>query len=371
MLGRDLLVFPDTGEEFTRTVRTSALYADRVHCLTIFGAPDRNKQMGAIMRRFRKTAKNLTPLQIHGFERMEKYGDFTKDAGFDLIAAKKAGILVPISPSEDVFDSLREGCRKFRQAPLSERQWSPLANRLVRAADLCPPSLFDMEFLCEPVKGRTDFETVRQGLFFKYLLGLIELAEVKELTLTSWSPIFRSLIWDLQKALGSSVLSSRDRTTARTSQVVFDRRLPRVDDLPLDEILKIRERRKDELESFRTAIAELSLKIDGTQSHERVERQIRDLVTLRIDPAIRKLRSAVAISRLDAIKRVFKRSWTSIAAKATLPAVLSYLGSGRTEMSATAAVAALGVVVLPVVEAEIDRRKALKNSPWSLLLRLK
>jgi hypothetical protein len=208
-------------------------------------------------------------------------------------------------------------------------------------------------------------------MFLKYLLGLIELAEANALTLTSWSPVFRNLIWDLQKAFGTETSAGRAHAAARICQVVFERRLPRADDLPLEEVLRIRERRHDELEAFRIAVAELTVKIDGTQTHDRLERQISDLVSTRIDPAVRKLRAAVAVSRLDAIKRVFRRSWTAIAARATLPAVLAYFGSGRIEVSTAAAVAGLGSLILPVAQAEIDRRKLLTSSPWSLLLRLK
>src|ERR1035438_725212 len=109
------------------------------------------------------------------------------------------------------FESAREGCRRFVQAYLYERKWSPLAKNLVRAANICPPSLFDLEFLCVPIKSGTDFELVLQCMFLQYLLGLIELAEANALTLTSWSPVFRNLIWDLQKAFGTETSEARGR----------------------------------------------------------------------------------------------------------------------------------------------------------------
>jgi hypothetical protein len=100
MLGRDLLIFPDTGEQFTRTLRTSALYASRVHSLTFVGIPDRNKRFGSLMREFRTKAKNLSVLQIHGLTRMEEYGAFTVgrgDGGQDtrFLSSDKLGTSIP------------------------------------------------------------------------------------------------------------------------------------------------------------------------------------------------------------------------------------------------------------------------------------
>jgi hypothetical protein len=371
MLGRELLIFPDTGDEFTRTLRTSALSADRVHSLTIVGVPDRNARLGPLMKKIRTKSKNLTVGQDYMLKRLEEYGAFTKEAGSELITAKQAGILSPIKHVDEFFGAGLVGVRRFRDLSITEKKWSPLAQKLARASELCPPSFFDMEFIALARDAGVDFDLARQGFFLKYLLALMEISETRGLTLTSWSPIFRNLMWEIQKAFGTSGPAARASTAARLSQIVFERRLPRADDLPVEELLKIREQRQDELEAFRTAIAELAVKIDGTQAHDRVERQISDLVSTRIDPAVRKLRSAVTVSRLDALKRVFRRSWTSVAAKATLPAVLAYFGTGRVEMSAVAAAAALGAVLLPFAQAELDRRKLLTNSPWSLLLKLK
>jgi hypothetical protein len=202
-----------------------------------------------------------------------------------------------------------------------------------------------------------------------YLFALIGMAENRELMLTSWSPVFRGLVWDLQRLIGSDGSVPRLTSEARLAQVVFERRLPRIDDLPIEEVLKIREKRRSELDGFRTGLSELAVNIDTAQTHDVVERQIADLVSTRIDPAVRELRAAIAASRLDSLKRVFRRSWTVMAAKATLPAILAYLGTGRIEVGA--AVAALGSVILPFAEASLEKRKLLTQSPWSLLLKLK
>jgi hypothetical protein len=370
MLGKDLLIFPDTGDEFLRTLRTAALYAGRAYCLTYVGVPDRNEKFGSIMRKFRLKGKHLGEHQEYALKRLESYGEFLRANNSELVTAKEAGVLLPMSHAtlEGLLGSMEVALGQFRDLSVNERMWAPLASKLARAADICPPSFFDMELLL-PNLPVADFDLARQCLFLKYSLALMEMAEARALTLTSWSPTFRRFIWDLHKLLGAPESALRLRSEARLGQVVFERRLPRVDDLPLEEILAIRERRNDELEAFRTGLAELAAMVDTSQTHDLVERQIRDAVSTRIDPAVRELRGAIAASRLDSLKRVLRRSWTVMAAKATLPAVLSYLGTGRIELGAAAA--AFSAVLLPLAEASLEKRKLLTKSPWSLLLRLK
>ncbi|HXK07619.1 MAG TPA: hypothetical protein VMS37_34815, partial [Verrucomicrobiae bacterium] len=150
MLGRDLLLFPDTGAEFMRTLRTCALYADRVSSLTIVGVPDRNARFGPLMKKLRTRSKNLTAGQNYGFRRLEEYGAFTNDAGSELIAAKEAGILSPVKEVNEFFEAGMEGVRRFCDLSMTERKWSPLAQKLARASKIFPPSFFDMEFLALP-----------------------------------------------------------------------------------------------------------------------------------------------------------------------------------------------------------------------------
>ena len=372
MLGRDVLVFPDTGEDFVRTLRTAALCAGRVHCLTFVAPRDKARRLGSILEEVRRRAGELAGHKEHALSRFQDYAAFLRDNP-DLWAAKEAGVLQPLQESTiDAFlDSVKNGMTSFAESSVCERRWSPMARKLARAAYKCPPSLFDLEMLTLPEHSVLDFDLVLQALFLKYLLGLIVLAETKALTLTSWSPEFRNVIWDCRRLIGDSEFSPQGRSAyeARIAQVVFERRLSRVDDLPLEEVLRIRERRQEELEAFRIGVAVLAAKVDTTQSRELIDRQISDLVSTHIDPAVRKLRAAVAASRLDSLKRVFRRSWTAIAAKATLPAILAYSVGKSIEFSAV--VAALGAVALPFAEAEIDRRKLLSASEWSLLLRFK
>lgn len=161
MLGRDLLLFPDTGAEFTRTLRTSALYANRVHSLTMVGIPDRNARLAPLMRTLRSRRKNLTPGQDHGLMRLEEYGSFTKKAGAELIAAKEAGILLPIKGVDEFFDAGIDGVRRFLELSITEKRWSPLAHKLARASNICPPSFFDMEFIALPREACANLDLAR------------------------------------------------------------------------------------------------------------------------------------------------------------------------------------------------------------------
>jgi hypothetical protein len=73
-------------------------------------------------------------------------------------------------------------------------------------------------------------------------------------------------------------LERRDFTEMRLGQTVLERHLPSAEDLPIEDLLKIREARESELEAFRISLRELASRIDVTQETNDLELQVRDLV---------------------------------------------------------------------------------------------
>ena len=196
------------------------------------------------------------------------------------------------------------------------------------------------------------------------------LAERSGIGLYSWSPSFQNALWRARE-LGISTKPAQTKYQGRASihaqlgQTVLEKHLPVAQDLPFEELINIREKRRSELAAFRVGIGQLASQIDPTHPPEDIELEIHDLVLKKIDPAVQNLRSAMKASRLDALKNI-GRSWDSLA-KATIPAILSFAAGAPLEVSA--AVGGLGGLLAPILEAEVERKKIQHASQWSILIR--
>jgi hypothetical protein len=150
----------------------------------------------------------------------------------------------------------------------------------------------------------------------------------------------------------------------RLGQTVLERHLPSAEDLPIEDLLKIRETRDSELEAFRISLRELASCIDVTQEPNDLELQVRDLVASHVDPALRDLRAALNSSRLDILKKI-SRPWEGLPAS-VIPATIAYARGAPLELSA--AVALIGKIASGLIEGSIERKQILRGSQWSILL---
>jgi len=87
------------------------------------------------------------------------------------------------------------------------------------------------------------------------------------------------VLWELREAYTPSIsafpkLSQRQDIQNRLRQIILESHVPRVDDLPIDEILRIRIKRKAELQRFRAGISTLATQVDLAASPEDRELQI-------------------------------------------------------------------------------------------------
>jgi hypothetical protein len=268
------------------------------------------------------------------------------------------------------------------------RQFVKLLPELAKAYAAMPPSFPDFLMYLEL---QTLFDTVTRNkataadfeTFFappyelaiahlaRYIMGIILTTHVNDAALCTWSPQLQKLTGAVRAAyLGSSdedVLSRRRSVEEALRHEIIKRHLPRVDDLPAEEILFIREKRAAELDEFRFASAALATNIDVTKTPHEVALQVRDIVTNTVDRALIQLQKAVRTSRYDALLKV-GRAWKTIAA-ATIPVAVSAAVGGSLEVSALVSLLAGGGTF--VAEQHLQRQKLYASNEWAMLLSLK
>jgi hypothetical protein len=373
MVGSDTLLFPDTGVDFLNALKTSILYSRQTYSYTNVISPyGRDSEEAAQMDALMEQAKTLQ--FRHGPKRrFLEYATFVSEHNDDLKMLYSEGVLK--------YPGV-EGHAAFQKvAPANWERMREVAERLVNNSDdpaVAPifqayechiPCL--MDFLGPEAGILSDPEWMPHWLFTLYLASLSILAERIGVGLMSWSLPFQNAVWAARKLLltdDASVLRIGERRSleARLGTAALARYLPAADDLPFEEILEIRQRYAAELEGFRTGIRELVTQIDPTKPPADVDLALHDLVTSKIDPAIRNLQSALYSARLDVLKKV-GQSWNSLA-QATVPFVLSFAAGAP--LSVSGIVALLGPIAGAAIEAEVERRKLLHASQWSILLKL-
>lgn len=384
MIGSDTLLFPDTGPDFIRSLRTAVLYSKRVHVLTFLDPRAAEKMTDAIGR-----ATEGYPVWIR---RIAEYFKFVQQNQKDLLALKDADILVPLDSytngeEKQLRGKAADSIRPELERLIAEGKDSVFDSRttafFMRAFEACAPSYCDLLNFTLAMRfqeaARPDAislfnkEIVYSICFIPYLLMLAVVAEKRGAGLMSWSHEVQDALWTLREQFAEgnfgylSKIQLRRSAESALGHVIVEKHIPMAEDLPFEEILKIRDSRADELEAFRAALAELATRVDLTQWRTERELQIHDLIASRVDPALRDLRASIKASRLDVLGRI-GHSWGALAG-ATIPAVVSCaLGA---PLPVSAVMAALGPVVVAGIDTVVQRNKLLNASQWSLLLKLK
>jgi len=373
MLGSDILLFPDTGDEFIRALKTSVLYSRRTFAYTNVLSPYVSGSqevilMHSLMKRAQEMEMGPGPKR-----RFVEYAAFVATHNSDLVMLQKEGVLeYPGDRASEALQKLAPSDLE-RVREIAERLMNstdPMVSPILKAYECQVPTL--MDFIGAEIGAWSDPEWMRYWFFTLYLASLSVIAERMGIALISWSSPFQDAVWAARTLLltgeesGLSAVGRR-AAEARLGTIALERYLPISEDLPFQEILEIRQKRDAELEAFRIGIRELATQIDPTHPPENVELAIHDIVASKIDPAVRNLQAAVYSSRLDVIKKL-GQSWNSLAT-ATVPFVLSFAAGAP--LSVSAAIALLGPIASSLIEAEVDRRKLLHASQWSILLTLK
>ena len=398
MIGSNVLIFPDSGPGFARAARTAALYADGIHALTIPNFDAATDLINALVRRA-KAAPNLN----YAAARIIQYANFARDNGADLRLLQAEGLLsAPSSslmalPGTFMVASVRVageiisgwiGDRSAvellfnatRDLPPSFMDLAPLALVLPEVALPVPAPLVDTNTI-------QAFETILRDNMLEwriattmiYLLVVNVVSETTGIATLSWSKTFRDALASvrgpyLEKcAIPQEYLALRRTSQSNLAQCILRQHLPRVDDLPLEEILEVRRKHRGELKAFRLGVDELAAQVDLTATPQKMRLQIADLVFSRVSPAIRDLESSIQATRIEALKKMGK-FWESLPkmAAATTPLLVSHTFGAPLDVQV--AVGALGGLLAavgePLFEAKQERKKLLNASQWSLMLRL-
>jgi hypothetical protein len=382
MAHAETLLFPDSGPEFVRALKTALLYSDRVHAATVCDL--------AMLKSAKEMATSgvipnaSAPLAMRSTltKRLAQYESFVSELGPDLMMLKNEGALSIASSYDEarpLFQSAYEGASRFvtQHSDSNEiaRVMKTVAPFLSRAFSEIPPGMVDLMTATQGgVIQHPDFmqmisediDRTMIAVFGGYLLGLLVLAERGGLNFATWLPQCQDALWtqlSMNSTMAPGGLQRRRVISARLSQVVLEKHLPSGDDLTFESILQIRGKHKDELHAFRAAVDAAATQIDLDKPD--VELQIHDIVAREIEPKLFALRAEVRNSRFNALSKLGRAS------KATVSAVVSaglalYAGG---PIVATVA-ATLGLALPVLVDAAIDERKALASSQWALLLRL-
>ncbi len=375
MIGEDVLLFPDSGADFRRALRIAALYSRR---LTLLSSIDIEPLLEEVADTLRDAEHNGRPV----WKRAADYCTYTIEASEDVRTLVAEGVAKPLFLTGDsALPALRGIVGSLRDRVNSD-QWlanlGPIHRELQAAFMASPPNVFDLFVIL----GKPPGKEIPEYLEFVnriawhwlgiYLSLVAVLAETGGGLATTWSAKLMAVLPAVRRALPQRPLEenlTEDRRRAHNRLVlrVFDRYLPSCENLPIHEILGLRTKRKDELETLRVALASLATDIDIHATQQEIELQIADLAARKVDPAVRELEAALKESRIEALKRIGKSSESLVGASVSV-AINLMLGAG---IDVSAASALIGGSLVPIATEAIERTKIRARSPWSALLRLR
>jgi hypothetical protein len=369
MIGSEILLYPDTGPEFLRALKLGVLYSKRVHVLTLLDdtllesylADEQPKQIPPSQPKLR--ANDFGPhvpilgvgVPVPSTANALEYLRFVQENRADLSLLIGEGVLTSDFPQAFSFGGT------FRADP-----------KVLRALDRWPPSYWD--FLQSlPLEAHQ-----RAASFQGHLCFIASIAQQTGLGLATWSWDFQEVLWNAvsQLAEGGPIsseplpLSSESASQRRLvetglAQVVLERYVPRVDDLPITEILELKRKYAAELERFHEAVRQLATHVDLAQAPAQVKGQIQDLVAREVDPAVSDLYVTLGGARLDFFKKLLGKEPIAAGIGVVIAAVRG------SPFDIAAALGTAGAAATAAFETAIDRRKALTASHWSILFRLK
>ena len=371
MIEHETLLFPDTGPEFLRPLRTAALYSGSVTTLTFFNLEFAERLVDACMTfglGREERSPHSVPLRLG--QRLANYFAFVESNYSELQQLHREGLWKPVSlqpaAATDVgLDELNElKVIALRMPSLlsvqradEEKVFTPDVARLIDAAfEACPPSYGDLILMGASIRLVIKGEDLSRDLLFEnpdtscrlayltYLLTLALLAERRGATPVSWNPIHLDVLAALRRpevVSGTPIHRRREAAELRLVQVSIERHLPRVDDIPIAEMLELRQRRAVELEAFRVGVRALATGVDVTKPPGEIEQHVRDLAAKHVDPAVRDLNVAITTTRLQTLSRL-GTAWKAGAA-AVVPTIISFAAGAPLQLTAAVAAAtALG-----------------------------
>jgi len=241
-----------------------------------------------------------------------------------------------------------------------------------RVSERWPPSYWD--FLQSlPLDPQTSLASFQGHLCF-----VASLAQQLGVGLATWSLDVQTALWTsvAQLAEGGPISSGQSEQLTTDSErrgymetalahAILERYVPRVDDLPFGVIIDLRKRCAPELERFRSGLQQVAAEVDVSQAQGKLDLQLRDVVSRRIDPAVQALHAAMSAARLDLVKNFAVKESPIVAGIGF--AIAAAVG---VPFDISAALGAAAATISPLVSMAVDRQKALQASNWAILFRL-
>jgi hypothetical protein len=401
MIGSEILVLPDIGPDFLRALKAASLYSTRVHtCLFDISF----ERLSPLLEKAEEHLRNQDLPEPMGYYlgRISRYFRFGVDNERTFRLLSESGILPRLSPDRIVQGLYQPTVSASPQIDLLtvmehiRDSSDPGIDILKRTFTEYPPNLTDLvpllPFLGEMNESwasllkcrEDDFKTLlalvttvpefRVALFALFLTLLCCASERDGIAVLVTSELHQQSLWAARELFGikndRKLLADRKSIQALIGDTVIQRYLPDVDSLEFEDILELRTRCRDELEAFRIGLREIAVQVDTTQPIDSQRLQIEDIITTKVDPAVRNLQVSLWAARAHILKRITS-SWDSLA-KATVPFLVSVaVGAPMNMQAALAAIGGFSALAGPFIESEVERRKLLHASQWSVLLKLK
>ena len=314
MLGDDTLLIPGAGDNYVGAVRTALLYAGRVWTTTLFSEslpgplPDEFQQL---LRRPRRA----NPMLL----RTARYWQFVRQNHELLLDLRRRG-LIHDATNGGAMSSIAAEITKTVRALSNPDAFLDPALAIVRGIGPDLPGCFADVSMTErftkmptppglkgPLEDHQAGAAATEFSALFYLLFVVGFAEEAGITLATPTERLLRSAWDVY-----DLLPGRDRASelshrgieARLAHTVLEARLPRADDLPLDELLGLRDRCSDTLGGFRELMREVASEVDPTQPASDLAEQLRSLRISRIDAAVEDVRRDLAEGRAEAVATI-------------------------------------------------------------------
>jgi hypothetical protein len=415
-----VVILPDGGIEFMRTVRLAALYADKVHVyaptakLTIEGLYDfqrhlkeadvlsgnwlgleqskdttlnqnfkirervkRSRKLDELSGFLRTSVANQSELEI--LSREEVVESVIENALRPLLTMNKDKAIGAVQEFRDFLESVQ---LNSIDAPDSFLNGSSIQSSFCGLIVVLAEVLFalseESNFISEGEANEilAHWEAISGTAVGIVFLACNYYANKQGCAGITWNGQAQKLFDDCGAALvGNDFVDSLVRKTEalknRLGEAIIRDQVPDVSNLPVEEILEIRRKREPELSAFRNKLRELAANIDPDIADAKAAQAINAKIHTVVRPSLDDLKASVEQSRLEAYRRLL--SPTDAINKAVVPFAISAL-SGLplgSEISLSAAGLLAAKLYDFTVGQQIQNKKIMVASPWSILLDLK
>jgi hypothetical protein len=416
-----VLILPDGGADFMRTVRLAALYAETVHVfsptqestideLSFLSrspissviqevltdtslAEGRESQQVAeqVTTLFPSLAENTGEHAAVGFIR----ASVANRSELALLQSEKVvrsileDFVIRLSNGEVELEGLIPSLELFTKQEMPKAQVPDFYARSHSQPTIC--TLF--ELLWQVFIGTAAAAHEKKPHEFFNLMKANEDASTKIAVLTffglssyyamnngcaamTWDPSTQKLFDEYLRALTTTAPAAERQLKTefvknRLAQVILTDQVADVSALPIEEILEIRRKREPELKAFRNKLREIASEIDPTVTESELSIAIDKKVQSTVRPALDDLKASVEQSRLEAHRRLW--SPNDALNKSLVPFAISTLSGASAAVEVTLSAAGVAVSKLYdfTIGKSLEKKKILAGSPWSVLFDLK